>query len=243
MKKRAIEKPKKTAVKKKPSSEPGAPAIHPTENVAIASLRPHPENYRGHPEKQVAEIAESIRQHGIYKNIVVARDGTILAGHGLVLGAEKLGMKILPVVRIPIAPDHPRALKIVAADNTIPRLAEDDPKGLAEMLRKIREEDEAGLLGTGYDDIALDRLLASDADAVDANEEWTGMPEFDQQDKEALQKIVLNFKTREDVEAFAKLIEQPISEKTRSLWYPKVEIERLMDKRYRREDAGEVATE
>lgn len=154
-KKPAEKKPKKTKL----AQAPEGPAIHPTEIVEIASLKAHPKNYRKHPEPQVAEIAESIKQHGIYKNIVVAKDGTILAGHGLVLGAQKLGMTQLPVVRIPLAPDHPRALKIVAADNELPRLAEDDPKGLAEMLEKIQDEDEVGLLGTGYDDAALLELL------------------------------------------------------------------------------------
>lgn len=164
MKKR-VKKAAEPAMKKrkaKPAAEESGPKIHPTEIAAIASLKPHPENYRKHPETQVLEIAESIKQHGIYKNIVIAKDGTILAGHGLVLGAQKLGLEQLPVVRIPLAPDHPRARKLVAADNGIPGMAEDDPEALAALLRAIRDGDDLGLLGTGYDEVSLKELLGDE---------------------------------------------------------------------------------
>jgi len=53
------------------------------------------------------------------------------------------------------------------------------------------------------------------------SDEWQGMPEFTHEDIAPIQKIVVNFKTRADVEAFAKLIGQTISKATDTIWFPK----------------------
>lgn len=54
------------------------PILHETEIVSIESLSPHPRNYRGHPEDQIEHLVQSIRENGCYRNIVVARDRSIL---------------------------------------------------------------------------------------------------------------------------------------------------------------------
>jgi len=51
-------------------------------------------------------------------------------------------------------------------------------------------------------------------------EEWEGMPEFIQKDLQPIQKIVVNFLTREDVEAFAKITGHRLTNKTKSVWFP-----------------------
>lgn len=63
-------------------------------------------------------------------------------------------------------------------------------------------------------------------------EEWTGMPEFVQEDLTSFRKIVVHFKNQEDVDAFAALIEQTITPKQPSLWYPKQEFRRAAHLRY-----------
>ena len=62
--------------------------------------------------------------------------------------------------------------------------------------------------------------------------EWKGMPEFNQKDLTPYRTIIVHFKTREDMSAFAKLINQRITPRTQSLWYPEVTIETYADKRY-----------
>lgn len=66
-------------------------------------------------------------------------------------------------------------------------------------------------------------------------DQWVGMPEFSQEDLEPFQAIKVNFECRADRDAFAKLIEQPISDRTRSVWYPKAELVPFMNKRYANE--------
>lgn len=61
------------------------------------TLKPNPENYRGHPQEQIAEIATSLRDLGQFKNVVVRPDGTILAGHGVVQAAIDLGWEQIAV--------------------------------------------------------------------------------------------------------------------------------------------------
>ena len=99
------------------------------ETVKIDSLHPHPRNYQKHPDDQIAHIAASIKQHGIYRAIVTAKDGTILAGHGVVLACAKLGMADIPIVRLSINPDDPAALKVMVADNEISNGADVDDRG------------------------------------------------------------------------------------------------------------------
>jgi hypothetical protein len=209
--------------------------IHPARIVVASTLKQHPKNYRRHPPEQLRHLGESLKQHGQYKNIVVAKDDTILAGHGIYQAAIAVGMKQVSVVKLDIASDSPRAQKIVAADNKLPDFAEDDEKMLAEMLLIISKDDADGLTGTGFDDQSLAALLASvrpPEGKFDASAEWEGMPEFDHSDKQGFQSIVLHFHDQAGVDKFAKLVKQKITPKTRYLWYPEMVIERLVDKVY-----------
>ena len=52
---------------------------------------------------------------------------------------------------------------------------------------------------------------------------WKGMPEYDQNDNPPYKQIYLNFRSEEDFQEFAKLVEQNLTDKTKSIWYPKLE--------------------
>lgn len=133
----------------------------PAKPTPISATKPHPRNYRRHPDAQIEHIRASLRQHGFYRNVVLARDGTILAGHGVVEAARREGLEEVPALYLDLDPDSPAALKILAADNELGRFAEDDRGGLGEILRQVAEIDVEGLLGTGYDQATLDALLAA----------------------------------------------------------------------------------
>lgn len=51
-------------------------------------------------------------------------------------------------------------------------------------------------------------------------EEWDGMPEFVQEKQEAFAKIIIRFENEKDLEDFAKLINQKLTPKTKSIWHP-----------------------
>ena len=143
--------------------------IHPTEMVAPTALTPHPRNYRSHPEAQLDHIKASLNEHGFYRNVVTAADGTVLAGHGVVEACLSLGVDEIPIIRLDIEADSPQALKVMAGDNAISELAIDDGAQLAELLGEIAAADD--LLGTGYDDKKLVQFLASVTDDEPAEPE------------------------------------------------------------------------
>lgn len=74
-------------------------------------------------------------------------------------------------------------------------------------------------------------------------QEWEGMPEFVQGDKDPIKQVIVSFKSWDDYKAFAKLVDQNLSPKTQSIWYPKAEIERMVDKAYVRKEDYEIGDE
>lgn len=66
------------------------------ENVKIEKLKPYENNARTHSEEQVEKIAKSIEEFGFINPVIIDSDYGIIAGHGRVLGAKKLGMKEVP---------------------------------------------------------------------------------------------------------------------------------------------------
>lgn len=66
----------------------------------------------------------------------------------------------------------------------------------------------------------------------DPKEEWKGMPSFEQEDLTPLRQIIVSFKNEDDIDSFAQLIGQNITDKTRSIWYPYVEPATFIDKKY-----------
>jgi DNA modification methylase len=130
------------------------------EMLPLTTLRPHPRNDGTHPPEELAHLRQSIREHGIYRNVVVANDGTILAGHGVVTAAALEGRTHVPGERRPYGPDDPRALKLLVGDNGIPQLRQRDDGVLAELLTELAAQGPAALLGTGFDEALLVALVA-----------------------------------------------------------------------------------
>jgi ParB-like chromosome segregation protein Spo0J len=209
------------------------------ETLATSSLIPYARNSRTHSEVQVGQIAASIREFGFTSPVLIDKDNTIIAGHGRVLAAQKLGLETVPCIRLAhLTPSQVRAY--VIADNRLVETSTWDEKMLATELHALREGD-FDLSLTGFDGAAIERFLTDAEAIVDPSAEWKGMPEFEHEDLTAHRKIIVNFASDADVEDFARKIGQPITEKARSIWHPKAEIGHFADKRYVADDsvAGE----
>ena len=70
------------------------------EAIAIDALIPYARNSRTHSDGQVAQIAASIKEFGFTNPVLVDSDGGIIAGHGRVLAARKLGIAAVPCIRL-----------------------------------------------------------------------------------------------------------------------------------------------
>lgn len=66
--------------------------------ISVADLVPYARNSRTHSPQQVDKIAASIREFGFLNPIIVDGQNGIVAGHGRVLAAQKLGLASVPVI-------------------------------------------------------------------------------------------------------------------------------------------------
>jgi hypothetical protein len=192
-----------------------------TENVLLEDLKPHPKNYREHPDDQLEHLIQSIKEHGLYRNVVIAKDGTILAGHGVVKAVTKMGMESIPVIRMNVAPNSPAALKVLAGDNEIGRLGEVDDRMFTEILKEIRDTDVTGLLGTGFDDMMLANLLmvtrpASEIESLDEAAHWVGMPDYDKGNPPL--KLVISFENEADRQRFIDKTQIKVIKRESIVW-------------------------
>jgi len=71
-----------------------------------------------------------------------------------------------------------------------------------------------------------------DKNELDAELEWTDMPEFNQENKMPTRQLIVSFKNEDDVKSFSKLLNQQITDKTKSLWFPEVKDVKQFDKTY-----------
>lgn len=175
------------------------------ETASVDELKPHPRNYRTRTQTQLEHLTQSIREHGLYRNVVIARDSTILAGHGVVEAARLLHLDRVPVVRLDVDAHEPRALKVLIGDNQIAQLADIDDRQLTEMLREIRDSDLVDLLGTGYDaqQVAALLMVTRTTDEIrdqNAADEWVGLPEYES--AERLFAVVVLCKSDKDRQRF-----------------------------------------
>ena len=207
--------------------------IFDTEHVAIDELHPHPRNYVKHPEAQLEHLAQSIKDYGLYRNVVIAQDGTILAGHGVVEAARRTGLVTIPVVRLGIGADDPKALKLLAGDNETSNLAEVDDRALTDMLKEIYSTGPGALVGTGYDEQMLASLAMvtrpqEEIEDFDEAAEWLGMPDFESSDEFEGQRLLVRFDCEADRDAFMVTLRtldpnfKPVirSKKVWSTWWP-----------------------
>src|SRR6056297_28684 len=128
-----------------------------TERRTIDSLVPYARNARTHSDEQVAQIAASIREWGWTVPILADEDGTIIAGHGRIMAAQKLGLKDVPVM---VADGWSEAQKraYVIADNKLALNAEWDIDLLAAEIQDVDDSD-IDLALLGFDGTELDLLM------------------------------------------------------------------------------------
>lgn len=149
------------------------------EQARIDDLIPYARNSRTHSETQVAQVAASIREFGFTNPVLIDADGGIIAGHGRVLAARKLGLKTVPAIRIDYMTEAQKRAYVIA-DNKLALNAGWDDELLALELGDLKDEG-FDLSLTGFSDDELARLV------IDAEE--TGMPDLASGDREPLQQM------------------------------------------------------
>lgn len=138
----------------------------------VDDLVPYARNSRTHSPAQVAEIAASIKEFGFTNPLLVDEDGSIIAGHGRLLAARKLGLAEVPTIAL-VGLSEAQRRALVIADNRIAANA-----GWDEAMLKTELDDlvaanfDVSLLG--FDDKELAKLVSpADGSADEAKAEKT----------------------------------------------------------------------
>lgn len=131
----------------------------------VSELIPYVRNARTHSEAQVAQIAASIREFGFLSPILVAEDNTILAGHGRLAAALKLGLKKVPCVKENHLTETQKRAYIIA-DNKLSLNAGWDSELLAVELSELEGAD-FNLDLLGFDEAELSSIFDADKDVID----------------------------------------------------------------------------
>ena len=145
------------------------------ERWPTAKLVPYARNARTHSEEQVAQIAASIVEFGFTNPILAGSDGVIVAGHGRLAAAQKLGLDTVPVVVL----DHLTSTQrraLIIADNRIAENAGWDDAMLRIELQSL-QEDGFNLDITGFDADALAEIMAGEETTVDGQTDDDAVPE------------------------------------------------------------------
>ena len=137
--------------------------------------------------------------------------------------AEEWGLDLEVAVRVSSRPLSDAERKELVTLLHVGAVGEFDPELLSDWGVDSEE-----LAEWGMDEETLAEILAQVGETVDHDDLWKGMPEYEQEKAGGVQTIKIHFMAREDVVAFAGLIDQPVTEKTKYLWYPKVERKDLL---------------
>ena len=146
---------------------------------AVTELILDSRNPRQHPQRQVNQLADSIREFGFVMPVVVDERGQVIIGHGRVLAARKLKMARIPVVEIRhLSKAQLKALRI--ADNKLGQNAHWDERLLGESLLELKELDrDFDLSITGFSlpeiDLAIQKLSEPVVEDIDDASSETGI--------------------------------------------------------------------
>ena len=179
------------------------------EQRLVVDLIPYAANSRTHSDAQVAQIAASIKEFGWTNPILVSGDNSIIAGHGRLLAARKLGMDEVPAIVLDhLSKAQQRAL--VIADNQLALNAGWDMGMLKAEIEDLNLEN-FNLEILGFDEDFLDGLLETAPSGGNTDED--AVPEAPETPKTVLGDVWVLDKHRlmcgdsTNVTAFDKLMD------------------------------------
>lgn len=108
--------------------------------IDIKKLIPYVNNAKEHTENQVSKIASSIREFGFLNPVLIDKNYNIIAGHGRILAAKKLGLETAPCIFIEGLTEAQRKAYILA-DNRLGELATWDMDLVTSELELLKELD------------------------------------------------------------------------------------------------------
>lgn len=158
-----------------------------------------------------------VRGHGRREKLLEMKEGG--ESPPLRIRVDDNGEWLVPIVRGVSFNSDDEALAYSLADNKLTEKGGWNTQLLADVLKGLTERGgDESLEGTGFNDVDLAAL--GQIVEIDPNDLWKEMPDFEQDALEYAQEIKVRFMTREDVKLFAEVIDQTVTENTKSIWFP-----------------------
>ena len=121
--------------------------------LETATLIPYAKNSRTHSDAQVAQIAGSIKEFGFNNPVLIDEDNGIIAGHGRVLAAQKLGLQAVPCIRLAHLSETQRKAYVIADNRLALNAGWDDQMLTVELQELDSESFDLSLLGFEADEL------------------------------------------------------------------------------------------
>lgn len=134
--------------------------------MRVAKLVPYAKNARTHSDEQVSQIINSITEFGFNNPVLVDNKGGIIAGHGRVMAASKMGLMKVPCIVLGHLSERQKQAYILA-DNKIAMNSGWDFEMLASEISELSDHD-FDIMKIGFDEQELDALLKDDVSILPA---------------------------------------------------------------------------
>ena len=167
------------------------------EMLKTDTLIPYARNSRTHSVAQVAQIAGSIREFGFTNPVLIDAENGIIAGHGRIMAAQKLGLEEVPCIRLDHLTDTQRKAYIIA-DNKLALNSGWDEAMLGLELADLREADfDLGILG--FDNFAIESFLnPPEPEIAEVTGAGASMQEYKENyDESIIRQIILIYPVEE----------------------------------------------
>ncbi|NCW69942.1 MAG: hypothetical protein EBV86_15545 [Marivivens sp.] len=180
--------------------------------VDIESIIPNPKNPNKHSEKQIERLTKIFRHQGFREPLTISnQSGFLVCGHGRLEAAKILGVEELPVM-FQNFENEAKEFAHMVADNEIARWTEFDKVTFEENFSEEIDQDLFGLKAFNFN---------FEEGKTNPNDEWVEMPEFENEDIKNFKSVIVHFKTEQDYKNFSVVVDQKLTNETKSIYYPK----------------------
>jgi hypothetical protein len=175
-------------------------------------------------------LQRSIARFGLVELIIWnERTDRIVHGEQRLKALVEAGETETSVVVVDLPKSEAKALNLALNNPDIAGTFTDD---VADILAELRLE-----LPDMIEDLRLDQI-SIELPANDIAAEWQGMPEYESENIGPYRQLIVSFRNEQDVQKFGALINQQITPKTKSFWWPAAEPEATVNLYYMDEEAA-----
>lgn len=130
--------------------------------IATTDVIPYVNNARSHSEQQVGQVAASIKEFGFNNPILIDEHNGVIAGHGRLAAAQKLGLELIPTITLAGLTEAQRKAYVIA-DNKLTENSRWDFDLLSLEIEQLKDLDfDVALLG--FSEVELDGISSEEMD-------------------------------------------------------------------------------